>query len=113
MVDGRRLIPFRAADLQPRTEVDYLALKRWPSSLTGWELAPPLSTEESVAMLVEESRSPSEDCRAYIAKAIADAGPALLAHPDLVAALDALAEDPVDTVRGAVEWWPGSGRAPR
>jgi FkbM family methyltransferase len=105
MVGRGRLIPVRATDLQPRTEVDYLALKRWPASLTGWDLAEPLTDEERVWMLVEDCRSESEDCRAYIGRALADAGPELMAHPALRAALDLLADDPVGTVRGAVAWW--------
>lgn len=115
MVDRSRLVPVSSADLQPRTEVDYLALKQWPASLKGWELASPLTTEERVAMLVEDCRSESEDCRAYIARAIGEAvesaGTDLLGHDELRAALDRLAEDPVDTVRGAVAWWSPAARS--
>lgn len=105
LVDRTRLVPVSATDLQPRTEVDYLALKSWPEPLAGYEVGAPLSAEERVAMLVEDCSSESEDVRAYIGRAIGDAGPELLAHPDLRAALDTLADDPVGTVRGAVEWW--------
>ncbi len=105
MVDGRRLRPVSSADLQPRTEVDYLALKQWPESLTGWQEGPTLTADERVAMLVEECGSPSEDCRAYIGKAIAAADGALLERPDLRTALDLLVDDPVVTVRAAVAWW--------
>lgn len=105
MVAKDRLVPVQATDLQPCTEVDYLALKAWPPNLDGWDVGGPLTDEERVAMLVEDCRSESEDCRAYIGRAIAGAGPELLAHPDLRAALDRLAEDPVGTVRGAVAWW--------
>lgn len=111
LVDRARLIQVSSTDLQPRTEVDYLALKRWPATLTGWALAPPLTTDERVAMLVEDCQSQSEDCRAYIARAIADAEPSLLARPDLRAALARLAADPVETVRGAVGWWQGRAQA--
>lgn len=110
-IDRARLIPVRSADLQPRTEVDYLALKQWPESLTAWALAPPLSAEERIAMLVQECRSQSEDCRAYIGRAIADGGAELLAHRDVNAALGELAEDPAATVRAAVGWWSGSRRS--
>lgn len=105
LVDRTRLVPVSATDLQPRTEVDYLALKSWPEPLAGYEVGARLSAEERVAMLVEDCSSESEDVRAYIGRAIGDAGPELLAHPDLRAALDTLADDPVGTVRGAVEWW--------
>ena len=110
-IDRARLIPVRSADLQPRTEVDYLALKQWPESLTAWALAPPLSAEERIAMLVQECRSQSEDCRAYVGRVIADAGPEVLAHSDVHAALGELAEDPAATVRAAVGWWSGSRRS--
>ncbi len=112
MVSRDRLTPVTSAELQPRTEVDYLAVKRWPASLAAWDPSPPLTVEERVAMLVEDCRSESEDVRAYIGRAIADGGPEVLAHPDLAAALDRLADDPVGTVRGAVAWWPGQGQGP-
>ena len=105
MVDGRRLVPVTSAELQPRTEVDYLALKRWPDSLQGWQLAPPLTTDERIALLVEDCKSLSEDCRAYIGRSIADAPPELLADPELASALDAMTKDPVEAVRLAVGWW--------
>lgn len=105
MVLGARLVPVTSADLQPRTEVDYLALKQAPPSLPGWTVAAPLTTDERLAMLVEDCSSQSEDCRAYIGRAIADGDAELLARPELAAALDRLAEDPIETVRAAVGWW--------
>lgn len=105
MVHGRRLVPFTSAELQPRTEVDYLALKHWPESLQGWQLAPPLTTHERIALLVEDCHSLSEDCRAYIGRSIGDAPPELLADPELASALDAMTKDPVEAVRLAVGWW--------
>ena len=105
MVNGRRLVPVTSAELQPRTEVDYLAAKHPPDSLQGWQLAPPLTTEERIAMLVEDCKSLSEDCRAYIGRSIGEAPPELLADPELASALDAMTEDPVEAVRLAVGWW--------
>src|SRR5438445_11670573 len=38
LVEPGQLTPVRARDLQPFVVVDYLAVKRWPTRLTRWQL---------------------------------------------------------------------------
>ena len=105
LVESDRLVRIDPREMQPQTEVNCLALKGWPETLRRWQLALPLTIEERIARMVTDCRSPNPDHRAYIAAALRTADAAVLAHPELRKALDALGQDTSTAVRKAVAWW--------
>lgn len=111
IVEAERLVEVRSTDFQPQTIVDYLALKSLPAGIARIEVRPSLTTEERVARVIADAALPVADHRVWIAGALREADPELLAHPQVADALAALSADPVDAVRAAAAWW--KGRRPR
>jgi FkbM family methyltransferase len=105
LVEPGRLVRAAAADLQPQTIVDYLAVKRLPRGLTGWRAEPVLTFGERLSRLLADARHDNPDHRVYIAAALRRAGEDLMWHPDVSACLDRLATDPEPAVRRAAGWW--------
>jgi FkbM family methyltransferase len=113
LVEPQRLVRLAGMEFQPQTLVDCLAFKRWPERLNGRRREGGLTLEEKIARIVADCRDPNEDVRAYMARALAEAGP-LRTHPAVTDALTALRQDQIPSVRTACAWWspaegPGSG----
>ena len=98
-------MPVTASELQPECNVDDLALRGAPPALDGWAAAPPMTESERLALARSSCAHPNAHMRAYIARALTDASPALLGDGELCGALDRLVADPIDDVRAAAEWW--------
>ena len=111
IVEAERLVEVRSTDFQPQTIVDYLALKSLPPGIARIEVRPSLTLEERVARVVADAALPVADHRAWIAGALREAEPELLAHPQVVDVLAALSADPEEAVRAAAAW--STGRRPR
>ncbi|MGI8983960.1 MAG: class I SAM-dependent methyltransferase [Acidimicrobiales bacterium] len=107
LVEQGRLVRAHAADLQPQTILDYLAVKRLPRGLTGWRVEPVFTFEERLTRLCNDARQENPAHRAYVAASLRRAGDDLLAHPDVAACLGTLATDPEPAVREAAAWWTG------
>ena len=87
--------------------VYYLAVKGLIDASPAWGIGGPLSIDERISRMVRECErsSPySEGQRAYIARALADAEPEVLAHPEVVALLGDFRADPAERVRVAAAW---------
>lgn len=107
LVDPGRLVRTVAAEFQPQTIVDYLAVKRLPRGLAGWRVEPVLTFGERLSRLLADAAHHNPDHRAYVARALARAGDELLSHADVGACLDRLTGDPEPAVRQAARWWAG------
>jgi len=101
LVESDRLYPVQTSDFQPGTCVDYLALKRSPAELVGYRVERPLSHDSLVDRLLQSAAAPSVAERGYIARALADAAPELLADPRVQDTLAQLRDDPDPSVRSA------------
>ena len=73
LVEGDRLIPTRAGDLQPEVCVDYLATQRVLDTVAGWRIVGPMSEDERMTRILESLVHPNEHARKYIARALGDA----------------------------------------
>jgi uncharacterized protein (DUF1800 family) len=98
----------RSGELQPQTILDYLAVKRLPRGLTGWRVEPAITFDERLSRLVADAAHHNPDHRAYVGRALARAGEDLVAHPEVRACLERLADDREPAVREATEWWVGA-----
>jgi FkbM family methyltransferase len=126
-VDADRLLPVRPADLQPTTFVDYLALKgAAPLEAVGcvFRIDPPLSRERLIERVLVMCRSRYAHDRCYIARALGEAAPAILARKRVFQAVHALRADASTSVRDAAAsirmpsalrarctWWLDAARA--
>lgn len=107
LVEQGRLVRVHAAELQPQTILDYLAVKRLPRGLTGWRVEPVLTVEERMSRIRNDARHENPDHRVYMAAALRRADDQVLARPEVAAALDALVTDAEPAVREAAAWWAG------
>lgn len=105
MLDGQRMVQLRTSELQPQTEIDCLALRIGTPPPPGWVVEPPMSNQEKVNRFVTDSRSGNPNCRAYVARALAGAGPEIATDPAVVEALTFLIKDAEESVRFAAAWW--------
>lgn len=101
LVDESRLCPVRPHDFQAITCVDYLAVKRAPRGSRQFLVDRPLSLEETVSRVQRSASSPALPQRAYIARALRDAPPAVLASEAVQSCIEALRNDPEAQVREA------------
>jgi len=104
LVEPGRLVRVRSDEMQPGTLVDYLAVKRAPTSLQGWRVDPAMQLGERVSRIVADCTHTNPDHRAYMARALQDADPAVAAEPAVADALAVLRRDPVPAVREAAAW---------
>lgn len=107
LVEPRRLVPVRATDLQPEGNVDYLAVKQMPSAIPGWRIGTPMNSKELLSKVLATCAHPNEHFRAYVARALANADPAIRTHGKVRKALDRLSTDSNEDVRIAASWWTG------
>ena len=98
------LIPVRARDLQPFGVVDYLAIKRWPSRLSGWRVGKRLSRTELLEWFLSACAYPHQHVRGHAARELARAPRWLLSQPAIQNTLAALRNDPLAEVREAASW---------
>jgi FkbM family methyltransferase len=103
-VEQGRLRPVRPAELQALTCVDYLALKGAPRLKAGgrsWRIDPPLGRREIIEQVLASCRSSNPADRGYIARALADAPPAILSRKSVLRAVQSLQADEGESVRAA------------
>lgn len=105
LVDAGRLVRVRAHEFQPQTIVDYLAFKQRPRGIDTWTIEAALGLGERVSRVLADCRLPNADHRAYMAAALAAAGPDVLSQPQVSEVLDRLLADPAEAVREAARWW--------
>lgn len=111
VIEPGRLAQIRAADLQPQTILDCLALKQPPAALGPWRIDPYMSAAERVERIRADCRHTNVAHRRYMATVLAGAEPAILVSPGVVEVLEELTRDPDDGVRAAISWWsPPAGR---
>jgi FkbM family methyltransferase len=103
--EGRFLRPCSSADVHPEAWVDVVALKPRHQARVADRIGPPLTEAEWVRKCVHEGTVAEPVQRAYIARALREAGPALRTDPAIRSLLLALARDPAPTVREAAAWW--------
>lgn len=111
LVEPGLLTPVRARDFQPACNVDYLAIKQPVSRLRSWRLGRPMSLYTCCKRITAELNEPPE-VRAYMGRALATAGMALLSEPAIHAVLERLQHDDDERVRAAVSWWDPARRPP-
>jgi len=105
VIEPGRLVPIRAADVQPQTILECLAFKRRPAGLGGWHIDPPMSSAERIERIRSDCRHANVAHRRYMAAALARAAPTTLTSPGVMEVLGELADDPDDAVRTALGWW--------
>jgi len=105
LLEPGRLVPTQPGDLQAECVVNYLAVKGRPPGLESWPIASPRSLEDTIGKIVSESRHPDEHHRAYIARALAEAAPGIVADARVTVALRSLGDDPSEDVRAAAAWF--------
>src|SRR5262249_5322301 len=103
-IEPGQLMPVRARDLQPFVVVDYLAVKRWPSRLSGWQVRPPLHRTELLEKFLAACAHPHQHVRGHAARELANAPRWLLIEPAVQNALTALRTDSLAEVRDAAAW---------
>ncbi len=101
LVEPGRLIPVTANELQPETVVDYLALKRAPTGLPGWEVTPPRTIPTLIEQVLATCDSRNAAERSYIARALADSPRSIRDNSAVREAIDRLRDDPDPNVRDA------------
>ncbi len=111
LLDERRLTRIEPDGFQPHTVSECLAAKRRPPGLDGWIVLPSMTLEDLAARIVSESEHPNLHCRAHLARTLASAGDAVLSHPAVVQALEALRTDPEPHVRERAAWSGAVGAA--
>jgi FkbM family methyltransferase len=104
LVDPGRLTRLDAGQPQVETVSECLAVKRRPPGLSGWEVRPAVTMEDTLLRVVAESRHPNPDCRVYIARTLASFDTEFLTHPLVAGALEALRLDGLPEVRSAAAW---------
>ena len=105
LIEPGRLVPVSTTVLQPEGNADYLAVKKMPPLPPGWRIGAPMNQRDLVRRILSSSIDPNECYRAHLARALATASPAILAHTEVRRALDALCADPAEEVRLAASWW--------
>jgi FkbM family methyltransferase len=98
------LRPASAEAFQPETVADYLAIA--PGRALPWPVQPAATTDELAGRVASEASSPLPEARTALARALALAPRALLAHRDVERALEALTVDGDPAVAQAASWWP-------
>lgn len=105
LVEPGRLVPVSSEDLQPECVVDYLAVKKLPPMPDGWRLDVTMSSKEVVRKVLATCAHPHEHYRAYAARALEQAQPAIRGRREVQEALDGLCTDSNEEVRKAAAWW--------
>ncbi len=108
LVDGECLVPAGADTLQPMCTVDYLALKGPPPAQLSTADAP-LTEQELMRRVLACCAVNNAQERAYIGRTLRTAPSAMLAAPEIQAALDTLLLDAAEEVRQAASWWSSPG----
>jgi FkbM family methyltransferase len=103
-VEPGRLIPVQPEELEPQSVVNCLAVKGRLPELAGWWVTEPRTPDETIRRVIGQSRSPRPFDRAFLARVLAEADPALLADPRVRLVLRQLRRDPDETVRLAAAW---------
>jgi FkbM family methyltransferase len=104
LIESGQLIPIRARDLQPFVVVDHLAVKRWPSRLTDWQIRRRLGRAELLARFLTACAHAHQHVRGHAARELERAPRWLLAEPAIQSALLVLRNDPLAEVRDAAAW---------
>jgi FkbM family methyltransferase len=105
LVEPGHLTPVRARDLQPFVVVDYLAVKRWPPRLPGWQLPRPIGRAELRDKFLAACAHPHQHVRGHAAREL-ESGPSWLVNDAAIQnALAALSNDALAEVREAAAWW--------
>jgi FkbM family methyltransferase len=104
LMEPGQLTPVRAGDLQPFVVVDYLAVKRWPTRLAGWQLRRRLSRAELRDRFLAACAHPHQHVRGHAARELERAPAWLVNEPAVQNALLALRNDALAEVREAAAW---------
>jgi FkbM family methyltransferase len=104
-LDSGDLVPLQAGELQAECVINCLAVKGEPPALERWRITAPRSFEDTIQKIVSESRHADEHHRAYLARALAEAEPSLLADTGVATVLRSLGSDPRQAVRAAAAWF--------
>jgi FkbM family methyltransferase len=99
-----RLVPIHPDELQPECVINCFAVKGQPPHLGGWRIVAPRSFEETVDKIISEAAHADAHHRAYIARALADAEPAIRSDPRVTAVVTSLCHDSNEEVRAAAAW---------
>jgi FkbM family methyltransferase len=108
-----QLVPVTPTSTQPRTVVDYLAVKPTTELPAGWVVRPPLAPHELAGELLAEARTGQPDKRAFVRRALDDAPDSLACEPAARLARALLALDPAPYPPGPSEQRGPVRRAPR
>jgi FkbM family methyltransferase len=103
-VEPGRLIPFDPHELEPQSVINCLAVKARPPGITGWRVAGSRGHEETVARIVDQSRSSRVFDRAYLVAVLAEADESIRVDPQVQLVLDQLRRDGSVAVRRAAAW---------
>jgi FkbM family methyltransferase len=104
LVEPGQLTPVRARDLQPFVVVDYLAVKRWPPRLAGWQLQQPIDRIGLRDKFLGACAHPHQHVRGHAARELEHA-PGWLANDAAIQnALLTLRNDALAEVRDAAAW---------
>jgi FkbM family methyltransferase len=109
LVEPGRLTPVRARDLQTFVVVDYLAVKRWPTRLTGWQLQRRISRVALRDAFLAACAHAHQHVRGHAARELETAPAWLVNDPAVQSALLTLRNDTLSEVRDAAAW---SGKPP-
>lgn len=109
LVEPGQLVPICANGLQAECTVDCLAVRQLPDTLKDWQVTAPMTFEETVSRVLSACAHPHEHHRAYTARALAGADPAILDNLKVKSALRSLNRDPNADVRLAASWWTETG----
>ena len=104
LIKPGRLIEVEAGQLQPNTVSNWLAVKGAPPSLAGYSVEGPMATEELIRELVYEGTLPTEDHRAHVAGALAQAESDIKGDQRIIELLESLRTDPAEAVRRKARW---------
>jgi len=95
---------------QPEASLDLIALKPQHERGVASRIDGPPSEEEMVERIVREAKHAHPYQRGYIAQALSQASPEVLANPTVRRMLDLLLHDPAESVRVAAHWWASRNR---
>jgi hypothetical protein len=104
LIEAGQLIPLRTGDLQPFAVVDHLAMKRWPTRLTGWQVRDGLTRAELREQFLAACGHPHQHVRGHAARELERAPAWLVAEPAVQEALRILRTDALAEVREAAAW---------
>ncbi|MGH2810709.1 MAG: FkbM family methyltransferase, partial [Actinomycetota bacterium] len=110
--DGKLTLT-NSEEFQPETVTNYLALKGPAPELEGWVVADPMSIDERISKLLQESRFDNPDHRVNFAKIIRDATAEIRQNPAIAQAMTSLGDDSNEEVREAARWWTAAAGAER